>query len=1007
MDNSNDLLQKKLITADIPAKTFHLGVIEKVLRKYSCLFIREKDNLKVFYNGYGYTFKENGPNKSFQKLYEQLKDFPSALVYGKQASQWEGIDTAISAYKQPERDEAIMQRLTFDTYLSEKINDVRKFINTHPHNLVIAPTGSGKTKLFVDIARASEKRTLFLLPYISMVSQFQKIFQHDTHKNLGVYSVFFDKMNREKITQALREKNNKIIFVTYDSFGKLLDYLIALGLNPYETFNIFLDEVHNFIWFTDIAKKDERLMKVLSEISRFEHVTAATGTASLFTYELLKTFTTDLKILKASHRHPKTKPVDILYSDTITDEGIQGYILDHLENREGQTVIRWDNLRRLVELSLYLEENNIPNILLSSVRKNSQIFQNIIRTEKFPDNIQVILTTSVINDGINITQGGNIERIFYIANLDSDKNIGKMEQFFSRFRDAENAHNICILRNDPYALSEYNTMAFPRKMEGFICDATSQLKALCEETERIANICSPSSRKNETAVSHVNAYLNNINNRSLFFDERKLKNPWNNRLNISECLFIKPVNAFNQYEKAFFTDLANIPEKYGEFLSVNTDTLRLSKTQFLPNIATFKLQLKSIRHPKIVLRTRYANHLLKTLKDTRRPVLEIIQKDKEFLLNSGEYRNEYFDYRKNRKKQTLLTLADIKLELKKLKTDDKKSISSYLEEKLSKDNPSKAKKQGIRHAFYTYLKDQLELSPFTAEEIIEKNLAYIRNSNSHPFMVRENHIEIALGEIERLEKKIRALLPFCHSEDVLHAVKVIAAQTRRKKNTRMNYKQLASIWLFEEIQKERNADYDYICEKYSRHPATQYFLKKSDIFVIVYLFRRRKKLTGEIDPAGFYETFKQDITQEHLAEKISLLFDPLVLYDLRAFQSEIDKTDFLISPEAKQLIITSAREKRKKETAQSLNHFLENTLAFDLQITQKQVTTLLNYLYRTKRTTTGKQNEPAKNIYRILSRNRVKRILTETLDTKETGEAHSTSPIAQPPVTLSPFQMEN
>ncbi|MGE5457334.1 MAG: hypothetical protein ACM3RX_03175, partial [Methanococcaceae archaeon] len=99
---------------------------------------------------------------------------------------------------------------------------------------------------------------------------------------------------------------------------------------------------------------------------------------------------------------------------------------------KGKVVIFKNSIKSLEEIMEVLLEKGIKDEeiqILHSQEKESETYSSIVKSEKIPEGVKYILTTSVISDGVNIGNG-NIDAVYMIES----ENLIQLRQFVARFR---------------------------------------------------------------------------------------------------------------------------------------------------------------------------------------------------------------------------------------------------------------------------------------------------------------------------------------------------------------------------------------------------------------------------------------------------------------------------------------------------------------------------------------------------------------------------------------------
>ena len=319
-------------------------------------------------------------------------------------------------------------------FVSEKFETILQQADQKNNVLVYAETGTGKTTaIFKEFKRLRpESRCLILAPLTIIVNQLDK-----DHQNEAIFLTGESNLIQHK--EALK---SQIVVATYEQGAK------HLTENYFDY--IFIDEFHQFI--TANSYKSETINDLTQKLQG-KKIIGLTGTPQQIFKNLGYTFLSltrsDQKRTKLKLRYWNAQPYQI--------------IINHLRNVKGKVLFKLDekNTIDLIKAELIEKGNYKENeiLVLKSTRKikNSKDFKDLANERKFDDSIKIVLTTSLINEGLSIEQK-DFSDIVYIENSFNPRP-EPIKQFFARFRnDDENRVNYLYLkhRNDPKPPSKFN-----------------------------------------------------------------------------------------------------------------------------------------------------------------------------------------------------------------------------------------------------------------------------------------------------------------------------------------------------------------------------------------------------------------------------------------------------------------------------------------------------------------------------------------------------------------------
>lgn len=381
-------------------------------------------------------------------------------------------------------------------FVSEKFETILNVADRNKELLVYAETGTGKTtaifKHFKDLR--PEKRCLVLAPLTIIVNQLQK-----DHQNEAIFLTGESLHNEHK--EALE---SQIVVATYEQGIK------HLKENAFDY--VFIDEVHQLI--TANAYKEETIKEATQNLIG-KKIIGLTGTPQqIFKdlgFTLMSLTRPDQKKTKVCLRYWNVLPYKI--------------IVNHLRNVKGKALFKLDEKntieqikKELVERGNY-KENEI--LVLKSTRKikNSNDFKILANERKFKDEVKIILTTSLINEGLSIEQK-EFSDIVFIENSYNPRP-EPIKQFFARFRNEDpNRTNYLYLKHykEPKKSSSFNIELNYQTKKKILLD---ELKDL-DYNERLSS-------------------YNDLTDPRAFLYESNQINPFYLAYNVTECFF-KSIN---------------------------------------------------------------------------------------------------------------------------------------------------------------------------------------------------------------------------------------------------------------------------------------------------------------------------------------------------------------------------------------------------------------------------------------------------------------------------------
>ena len=304
------------------------------------------------------------------------------------------------------------EALPIKVYFSEKIESILDSADINKKIIASAETGTGKTTAFVKEfhKHRPSKRFIILAPLTAIVDQIKA--ENDTVISLT---------GKSSPSDHTKAKTASLVVATYEQGYK--------HLKDHNTFDyVVIDEVHNLI--TANSYKSETI-KDLTYVLESYRVIGLTGTVNI----LFKAIGYKLINIKKESQ----KKVDVNF--IIDNRPPLKIALQHLKNVQGKCILRVnsrsvakDIVIELIELGTYAEDE-ILTLNSDNNIKNSKDYKNLISEGEFDKKKRLVLTTSIIDEGLSIEQEGFTDVVF----IETEYNpmAESLKQFYARFRNID------------------------------------------------------------------------------------------------------------------------------------------------------------------------------------------------------------------------------------------------------------------------------------------------------------------------------------------------------------------------------------------------------------------------------------------------------------------------------------------------------------------------------------------------------------------------------------------
>lgn len=326
------------------------------------------------------------------------------------------------------RKEKVM--LAQNEYLSQDL--AASLIASGENVLLESPTGSGKTSAIVNAAKEAalnNKNILYIYasPTIALTEQVAATYGIPIVKG-GVSSG--DYLGREW------SKGNNIYSATYDQVANVI---ATIGRNrPYV---LLVDEVHQLT--TALKYRSKAIEAIQALIPNAKTFVGMTGTAD---DAYMGIYDKHIRVTRQGSNAVTAATMEVVRFDTKdsagkTNKSLQNDILSTIivarKKKHGiRSLVFLKNKERIDEIEQRLTHEGLSVITLSSETKETEHYKLIVNTKEIPDNVDVVLATNVISDGISINNKLNWQCIIVADNRSQIFNPAEIRQMAHRFRHA-------------------------------------------------------------------------------------------------------------------------------------------------------------------------------------------------------------------------------------------------------------------------------------------------------------------------------------------------------------------------------------------------------------------------------------------------------------------------------------------------------------------------------------------------------------------------------------------
>jgi hypothetical protein len=320
-----------------------------------------------------------------------------------------------------------------ESYQKETIQ-VKKYIPTdvakeillrNQRILVDSSTGSGKTTSFLNAFKdmESDKKHfyIFATPTIALTLQ-----------NAGKHQVMSIKGQTKNLFQNIYQyvKGGRRVFIsTYDMTPILVEFLRTI--EKHITFTLVVDEMHKFITDYDLSYRYEAIKKLYEVGKQAKSFVGLSGTID----DIYKNeFETVIKIDNGNPQSPCQEFAVYTYEkkENALVELVQ---LIEIWTTKRKLLIFIQSKKKIEQLKKILQRKKIKVRTINANSKSNLTYKQLVETETIDPEVQVVLTTSVIADGVNIQNDIDWEVIAVCNESSNLFNYSSIKQISNRLRN--------------------------------------------------------------------------------------------------------------------------------------------------------------------------------------------------------------------------------------------------------------------------------------------------------------------------------------------------------------------------------------------------------------------------------------------------------------------------------------------------------------------------------------------------------------------------------------------
>jgi len=334
----------------------------------------------------------------------------------------------------------------YKSYISEHNDLLDSIITSEQRLLVDAPTGSGKTFSFIDAMKRQEVTYntvyVFFTPYRALTEQVGR-----EYNVTAIVGNDGKKVDENKLFNTVKEalnQNKRVFVLTYD-MAKPFQNIIGSLRKENTKFHCVVDEWHKIQ--DDYNYRGAAIRNLLSFLKDCKTVIALSGTTQeidVSNFEQKIVFTPiEPRDTFDSFLVVKTKEKKGYLSEV-------AYLIENLKTKlNNKTLLFLNNMKELKLLWGALSKRGIKASVLNSASKRSDVYRSITEEGTIPNDIDVILTTNVIADGVSIKNDHNFSVIVVSHENSPIYKATQIKQMSHRLRNKYNHFILYALNKEP------------------------------------------------------------------------------------------------------------------------------------------------------------------------------------------------------------------------------------------------------------------------------------------------------------------------------------------------------------------------------------------------------------------------------------------------------------------------------------------------------------------------------------------------------------------------------
>lgn len=361
-----------------------------------------------------------------QKAWEKLRSHGRAtiksLIYEAKIRGYEG-DFSYYSNNEKVSIEYSSEVIKVDRFIPVEV--AKQIINRNQKILVNSPTGSGKTTSILDAFKEleSDKNHFYIFSAPTIALTLQNANKHN------VMAIKGQTKNLFKAVSAYVKRGKRVFISTYDMTPILIEFLKMIG--NHITFSLVVDEIHKFVTDYEMNYRYEAIKNLHSISQQAASFIGLSGTVD----DIYKNeFETVIQIDNGNPQSPCQEFAVYTYEKK-ADSLPELVQLIEIWTTKRKLLIYIQSKKKIEQLKRLLQRRGIKVRAINANNKSNLTYKQLVDNETIDPDVQVVLTTSVIADGVNIKNDLEWEVIAVCNEYSNLFNYSSIKQISNRLRN--------------------------------------------------------------------------------------------------------------------------------------------------------------------------------------------------------------------------------------------------------------------------------------------------------------------------------------------------------------------------------------------------------------------------------------------------------------------------------------------------------------------------------------------------------------------------------------------